>query len=61
MYFALSGIESRLTIANDGFAELLYELKKGELETKPEKPTVDALTSLWRKMIKRLRGLQEGW
>jgi hypothetical protein len=32
MYFALSGSESRLTIVNDGFAELLYELKKGNLK-----------------------------
>src|ERR1017187_2560378 len=58
MYFALSGIESRLKMVSDGFMELLYELKKRELETKPERPSVDALISLWRTMIGRLRGLK---
>ena len=59
MYFALSGIESRLTMVSDGFMELLFELKRQELEIKPEKPYVDRLGGLWRKMIKGLRELKQ--
>ena len=59
MYFALNGIESRLTMVNNSLMELLHELKQRELEAKPEKPAIDTLRALWRTMIGILRGLKQ--
>jgi hypothetical protein len=50
MYFALSGIESRLTMVSYAFTELLFEQEKTEYAPR--------LGSLWDKMIRRLKRLK---